>query len=313
MKSLSNVLKLAQEPIAICGNKIPDGDSVGSIVAVMNFLSSEKKKASALFFQEPVDTLEWMLDGIDYLLFEETNLQSFKTLIVVDDIFDSERLGLPCSFEGDVITIDHHLSNKEKHKGENVFWMDVPATACVLIEHGIYDPMLYVSMYTDTVSFTRRFTEVLPYVSILVGALNLIDKEIESYLLKLQSGISFDSLKALCLLSITAYNGVVKADGSEVIAIVAVSDGDLSENTYRQLIGTLRRYGNFIVLVNSESRKVSVRNETSLDALGLVGLWGGGGHKAACGMTLNKPVGLDVIRISNWITSRMIIEEVYTE
>jgi nanoRNase/pAp phosphatase (c-di-AMP/oligoRNAs hydrolase) len=314
MKQLTQSLLNLVEPIAIVGNKIPDGDSVGSIVAVADFLRRNNRSHTVLFSQFPVDTLEWMLDEIDNIqMMDEVDLSSFRSLVVLDDIFNTERLGLPEDFHGHVLTIDHHISNKEKHVGKNVFWEDVPATACVLINQGIFHPFEFVSLYTDTVSFTRRTLEVLPYVLRLQNETRLSQEDIEKMLLNLQGGMSFDSLKSLFQLEIWSCKGVLKETEEEIIALIAVSKENLDEHAYRLLIGTLRRYSNFTVLINRETRKSSVRNETSLDALGLVSMWDGGGHRAACGMTLGTPVGKDLIKIQNWLMNRIIIHEIFQE
>ena len=65
------VFEILEEPIMIVGNRIPDGDSVGSMAAMLEFLRGLGLEAYLYFVNPPASHLSWMV--------EEEDLSSYIT------------------------------------------------------------------------------------------------------------------------------------------------------------------------------------------------------------------------------------------
>lgn len=145
----------------------PDGDALGSILALGLFLESMGKE-TVLFTEDPVPAQYSFLPGVEKITHELPSLSDFHASLVVD-CGDADRIGKRAT---EIITIhptivlDHHLA---RHPFGDLRWVD-PERAAVgemiymLIKEAGKDISynmavnIYVAILTDTGSFRYAST-----------------------------------------------------------------------------------------------------------------------------------------------------------
>lgn len=152
---------LKGQKVAVLGHQRPDGDCIGSIVAVVRILQTLGIEAVGLNRDAVPGTLEAFVGDTPLCIADE--FEPSGHIAVTVDCADFKRVGdrLNTLFPEVALNIDHHLSNKAYAK-ENL----VVATACATAEilAGIYLDLgyeidsitaqaLYVGIATDTGQF----------------------------------------------------------------------------------------------------------------------------------------------------------------
>jgi len=160
--------KLKGKKVAVLGHQRPDGDCIGSIVAVVRVLKSLGVDAVGLNRDAVPASLEAFVG--DTPLFMAKDFVPDGHVAVTVDSADFKRVGdhLNELFPEVALNIDHHISNKN-YAAENIVIADACATAEILA--GFYLDLgyeidavtaqgLYVGIATDTGQF--RFPSTTP-------------------------------------------------------------------------------------------------------------------------------------------------------
>lgn len=162
------VEKLKGKKVAVLGHQRPDGDCIGSIVAVTRVLKSLGIESVGVNRDAVPASLEAFVG--DTPLLQAQDFEPDGHLAVTVDSADFKRVGdrLNELFPQVALNIDHHISNKE-YGAENIVIADACATAEILagffLDLGYkIDPVtaqgLYVGIATDTGQF--RFPSTTP-------------------------------------------------------------------------------------------------------------------------------------------------------
>lgn len=295
MNELDTKLNELSDPIVIVGNKMPDADSISSALCLVSALQA-KSLSAVYYIVEPPKDYQWMLEQphCDPTWFTFTPPDYFNSLIVVDDRFDTERLGIHALNLRNkrVLVIDHHESNKEmKAEGlVDIYWRDAPSTASMLADADFRLPLLYAGMHADTLGFSVRSYESLISVG---GWLFLQDAgyggaspaQVEEYnrLLNPQQDTFFleSFLDGESVFMTGAYNG--KQYKTVHLAV------DVGERQYYPLFKVLSPFADLYSLTDLRTGNTSVRsNNDSLNALMFCQLFGGGGHLRASGCNVTS-------------------------
>ena len=148
--------------IVIAVHEKPDPDCIGSGLALYNFLKRKGKKVSIVSRDEPPESLEF-LEGFDEIKGE---LEEGDLYILVD-ASEWERTGFDKP-EGEIIKIDHHISNL-RYSPYDLVDEEAPATAHLVLnllreweESSIDEKIgecLYAGLLSDTGSFTYSSIE----------------------------------------------------------------------------------------------------------------------------------------------------------
>ena len=162
------VEKLRGKKVAVLGHQRPDGDCIGSILAVVRVLKSLGIDAVGLNRDPVPASLEAFVGDTPLLLAEDFEPDGHVAVTV--DSADFKRVGdrLNGLFPTVALNIDHHISNKE-YGDENIVIADACATAEILA--GFFFDLgyeidavtaqgLYVGIATDTGQF--RFPSTTP-------------------------------------------------------------------------------------------------------------------------------------------------------
>ncbi len=160
--------RLRGKDVAVLGHMRPDGDCIGSTVAVVRMLNSRGARASGVN-RDPVPANLRAFVG-DTPLFEAEDYRPNGEFAVSVDCADYKRVGqrLQSLFPEPTVNIDHHISN-QAYAEENFVVPTSSATAEILAGFFLdlgweMDPVtaqaLYVGIATDTGQF--RFPSTTP-------------------------------------------------------------------------------------------------------------------------------------------------------
>lgn len=306
MRPLEKIMEAirAAETIALVSHLNPDGDTVGSVLALKNGLDKLGKK-TAVFCQDKVpDNISFLKGADEYRHPEDASDERYDLLICVD-VADQDRMG-SCAILlercDQVAQIDHHGTNPG-YATHNCVDAEAPATGLVIRE--LLDRLgvpldkdiatcLYVAISTDTGNYAYASTSPEAFrvtAELLEAGLPLSEinrrlyrqREMPQVLLiqKALSTLTFHHNGAITSMMLTRQD--------------FIDCGALAEHA-----DTLVNYGldilgvRMAVLARETSRpgevKLSLRAVEPDNVSGVAKSFGGGGHAQAAGATVHGQV-----------------------
>ncbi|WMJ82021.1 bifunctional oligoribonuclease/PAP phosphatase NrnA [Clostridium sp. MB40-C1] len=301
---LNNLVKSIEKSrkIGITCHTSPDGDSLGSLLALYQGLLKLNKEAYIMSKELLPETFEYLpfchevKKNIDFVI-DDTDT------VIVLDCGNVERINSNIDIENrkyTLINIDHHLSNDLYG---DVNYVDVKAAAVGEIIYELFNLMsieidkdiavcLYTSLLTDTGSFRHSNTTYRTHK--IAG--DLIDTGIDfSQIhrnifenmkyprLKLQGKVIEGMYLALndkiCIMELT----------QDVLEEYNMNKGDTSDIV--SIGGRINTVEVTILLKETEDGvKVSLRSKNIVDVRKIAEKFGGGGHVRAAGFSVNNSV-----------------------
>ena len=288
----------------------PDGDSIGSNLALYHALTKMGKKVTLLGGDSTFPNNFSKLPGAKNIIaknFFQINPNDYD-LFIIADISDEKRI----SKQGDMsipktlktIVIDHHLSNTTKFANINLIDASSPATCQLLywlLEFGKIKitkeiaACLFVGIYTDTGGFKYFNTNYKTFL--IASELTKIYPNFNKLIFDLENSDQPDRLKFLSLML-----GSINTYLSEKVAIASIEfdtikknnissdvvNGSDIANIIKSVIGW--EIGISLIELQPNLVKVSFRTRDSqkYDLTKISVALGGGGHKTAAGATLNN-------------------------
>lgn len=300
LEAVAASLQQAQK-LFLSGHVMPDGDSLGSVLALGMALQQMGKQV-VMASPDPLPELYRFLPGAEQLVSGERGLgRSFDTLVALDCSVP-ERLGIYRQYLEHpglkVLVLDHHVGRDNfAHQA----YCDSRAAATGEIVLDLLDLLpvrltpdmatcLYVAIVTDTGSFQydstspgtlRRAARLLEHGVQAAAVSNQLYAELPlGRLVALQS--------ALNTLQITAGGRVAWA----FITREVMEEKGVTEESMEGLINHLRSIKGvevavFFYQLASGHTKVGLRSKSRVDVNQLAGRFGGGGHVRAAGCTLS--------------------------
>lgn len=311
---IEEVLKVIHDhDIFFLGTHVnPDGDGLGSIVAMRRVLESMGKKVTA-YINDPLPSYYEFMNGPapGYIEVAENYTPEPGAAAFTFDCGDRARL-----FEGfrifqdgvTVVNVDHHASN---NRFGNVNFVDITRASTGLLVMDIADALgvdldmeaagaIYTTLITDTGCFRHSNTDkrALEAAARLHGigipAYRIVD---EVYKNRLFSHIQ---LKAFTLerASLTC-GGKVITSSIPTKDYVAIS-GKLED--FEGIVEDLLTVKGTEVAVllsapDTHAVKISMRSRGKIDVSALAGLMGGGGHKQAAGAKVSSKTIAEVEKV----------------
>ncbi len=290
-----------QKSFLLASHVNPEGDAIGSIIAVESILKRLGKKAQIVCedtFPERLHCLRYEGKWNLYKDVRDKNLE-FDALVVAD-CPTLERIGKVKDLlhpDTAIFNIDHHISNTEFGTYN---YVKPQAAACGEVIYEIMQELnmpvtqdearaLYVSLSTDTGSFKYSNTSVKAH-------------NIAAELIK--TGIDIDRINeelyaTYSLNKIQLYSRLlakVETAFSGQVAWVTMNRNDLKESggTYEDTEGFIDflkylkevKVAFFISEMSDGETKVSFRSKENYDVNQVATAFGGGGHKKASGATI---------------------------
>ena len=285
----------------ILGHIDPDGDCIGSMLALARFLRAKGKQAIC-FAPGDISTIYLNLPDAEMIV-PESEIERFEQEIVftVDSPTPARTADIVESENGQlIVNIDHHPTN-EKYGTINIVEEHTSAAAVLVyrllsaidpagIDNVIAD-YLYLGILMDTGGFRFQNTDA----ESLSCAASLVELGARPHQLAHDFLFvkTYDSLKLLAgaLRSLELYCGgglaVMEVSG----AMIAESGGSMNDTEgfvdYPASVDTIELCALFRELGAQEIR-VSLRSRSTHDVARLAERFGGGGHRKAAGLTIRK-------------------------
>ena len=289
--------------VAMACHVAPDGEALGSMLALHHLCRSQGKPSVASFPDPFVVAPHYLfLPGLDTIT-KPADYPSAPDVMITFDCGSLDRLGElaePARAAGELIVLDHHVSND--HYGSiNLIDVDAAATAVVVrhLAHTLGWPLtrdaalcIYTGLVTDTGRF--QYSNTTPAVLALAEELATFDLPIAEMTRQLfeEHRFAYLQLVAKCLTRATL-------DTDLEFVSSWITEDDLREfnveiEETEGLIDLVRRAAeaevSCILKETPEGVRVSLRSLSRVDVAAIAAQFGGGGHRYAAGFTMPGPV-----------------------
>lgn len=286
----------AARRILIAAHEHPDGDAVGSTLALLHALRLQGRTVTVYLPDAPPDYLSF-LPGFSLITTQQPDVRQFDVVVVLDctQLYRA-HLQDELAQHTNVIVIDHHVGNDEGgHR--NLVVPEAAATAHILVElFRLWDvaitrdmaTCLLTGIFTDTGSFMHDSTtpEILEIASELMSrGARLSHIAHETYQKKELAGLQLWG-RALSRIIVNQATGAA-------VSLITYQDLQECRATLEDLSGvvnminTLPQIKFALVLCEYEPGKIkgSLRSEPhkTTDVSRVAKQLGGGGHKLAAG------------------------------
>ena len=288
---------LRRQRFAITSHVQPDGDSLGSSLAMAYALQALDKQAHVVF-RDPVPDHFRDFPGVSEIVLGDTIDPAWDAVIVME-CGTLNRTGLTGLTDRFLINIDHHVGNTMYGA---VNWFDESAAACAEMIHTLIDALdvplsepiathLYLAILTDTGAFhhaniTARTFEISRQVVEAGVDPARIARQVfnSSHIGKLKltaallSGMVLEADDRLAVLhlddAMLAATGCSRTDTEGLINMPLMA-------------GAVRAVVMFKTAADGPLR-VSLRSKEQVDVRAIAHTYGGGGHLNAAGFTSNQ-------------------------
>lgn len=283
--------------LAITGHVHPDGDCVGSTLALYNYVKKNFPEIKvSLFLEEPSDKLAF-IKGFDEIISDYPVRDGFDLMIVLDSA-TLDRVGKADKYfkkSKKTVCIDHHISNIG-YAMENYIEADASSASEIIytcLDENKIDRDIAISIYTGIVYDTGVFK----YPSTSSKTMEIVSK-----LLKFDIPADFiidesfyqKSYNENRIFGYALQNSKLAFDGKVIYASISkkdMQDFDVTSKELDGIVPQLRLTKGVIVAVFSYETlagdiKFSLRSIDPFDVNKVASAFGGGGHVRASGCTL---------------------------
>ncbi|MFI3128633.1 MAG: bifunctional oligoribonuclease/PAP phosphatase NrnA [Bacillota bacterium] len=286
--------------IAILLHTRPDGDTIGSGLALYHALKNNFGVEADVLCDMPMPEKYFCLSGVEKVTDKPKNNYD---LIVFCDCGDIKRVGtLPIILKGaHTITIDHH-GTSENYSDENYIYAEAAANCVVMYEMFVQNnieitkemaELLYAGTMTDTGGFghsntTASVLKMAGHLAELGANPHLITKAIfkqQSHEKLLFLGEAFSKIKLHNDGQIATL--VIKAEMLEKYGLDSNSNEGLIDHSMS--ISGVKIAINFLQVAKNRY-KISIRSILGISAAEIASFYGGGGHTQAAGLSMQGSI-----------------------
>ena len=308
MKKLSELIPEGIRSCAIAGHLNPDGDCVGSVTAVWQYIRKYRPEIEvALFLERPADELMF-LPGMEEIL-SETPETERKDLFISCDASSVDRIGVAENlFHAAAlrVCIDHHIRNPGF---ADVNVIDAEASSCAEVLCGLIDDQeltkeIADSLFTGIIHDSGVFQYSNTRPETLRAAARLMEKEAACSKI-IDESFNMRSFRKQRMLGKALGESRLCLDGQVIMTCVTEEDMKAEGADKRDLDGIVAemRYTEgtqaavFFYQTGPEEFKVSFRSSSDLDVSKIAAVFGGGGHVRAAGCTLAGPLSESIEKV----------------
>lgn len=297
MKDLDSQLKNVKT-VAIAGHVRPDGDCVGSCLAVYNYITAYYPQIQTDMYLQPIPNIFKFLQNADKIQHEYPAMPAYDLFIALD-CGDEARLGDAAQYFAQAkrtICIDHHVSNASFADDNYIFPEASSASELVFelleedkITKGIAE-CIYVGMVHDTGVFQYSCTSA----KTMNIAGRLMDKGIDFSTIvdKTFYEKTYNQNK---IMGQALVDATLHLDGKVIFTAVTAEEMTRYEVLPKHLDGIVNQLritkdvevAIFLYETEEQDFKVSMRSNGKVDVASIAMKFGGGGHIRAAGITMN--------------------------
>ena len=297
MLNLKEVMRGA-ESVAILGHVRPDGDCIGSCLALYNYIETYFPEIEAKVYLQDFMPEFLMLKNADKIEHDYSEDKVFDICFSLDSA-DKARHGEYIKYfdtAKKTVGIDHHISN-QGFAQEHLIISDASATAEIMYELIGKDHLtkeiaecLYLGIAHDTGVFQysnaspKTFRAVADLLETGIDGSKIVD---ETFYQK--------SYVQNRILGKTLMESVLLMEGKVIVGVVSLEDMSVYGVTPKALDGIVSqlRYTRgvevaiFLYELEQYRYKVSMRSNGKVDVSKVAGYFGGGGHVKAAGCEIS--------------------------
>jgi len=303
LEEISRTL-LRSKKIGITYHVSPDGDAVGSALALLNGLRLLNKDAYLISKDLISENLQFLKNSSE-AAGKVVKAEDGTEVVVVLDCGNFERISADlCDYKGEIINIDHHISN-DKYGNKN--YIDIKAAATAEIVFMLLEKLgvsfeeenddikeiatcLYTSLVTDTGAF--RHSNVTSRTHLIASKLKNVGVNNTNIYENLFDSNSFEKMK---LIGKALSNIELLFNGKVALIRIPISYGKelgIEIGDTSDIISfALQIKGIELAVLIKEienGSKVSLRSKTAFDVREIAENLGGGGHVKAAGITFKN-------------------------
>jgi phosphoesterase RecJ-like protein len=296
IEELKKVL-FSEEEVLICSHIRPDGDTIGSALALREVLISKGIKVDLVCDGYIPEKFNFLPEVKEYKRVEEIT-KKYPLVVFVDTASDGQMGECYKIFYAhkNVVNIDHHISNKGYAKYNYIVnkaaCCEVLADLCVEMNIEITEKLatfLLLGLVTDTGNFAHNNTTS----NTLKVASKLIEKGANLTEINMQMFKNQPMSRSKLYLEIMSKSKYFHDDR---VAIIVIKQQDLQkynlDNSVTEgFIDYNLTISSVVISVSiletkDKTFKVSFRSKGDIDVNRVAGTFGGGGHKNASGAML---------------------------
>ena len=315
MINLDSILR-EKNSVGIAGHVRPDGDCVGSTLAMYNYIRKYFPNIDVKLYLEPIPNIFKFLKNSENICNDCVEENQFDLFISLD-CGDTGRLGTAAKyFEGakETLCIDHHISNCAF--ADNNYIEPHASSTCELIFELIgkdkIDKEIAECLYTGMVHDTGVFQYSCTSAKTMAIAGILMDKGID-YPKIVDDTFYTKTFNQNKILGFALLQSQLYLDGKCILSVVTKKDMEKYDVLPKHLDGIVNQLrvtkGVTLAVFMYESEdgsfKVSTRANDSFDAADLAVHFGGGGHVKAAGFTLYGTVQENVETVLMEVEKRL--------
>jgi phosphoesterase RecJ-like protein len=272
----------------------PDGDAIGSCIALCNALDSLGKK-TFVYSRDPVPKQYRFLPGNEKIMADPKDVVALDPALVLLDCNSPERAGLGRLDFRRCIVIDHH---ETKTDFGDVQWINPDAAAAGLMVYFLIKglgcritPDIAINLYTAVAVDTGTFRYSNTSSEVLRACAELVDYGAEPHLISDALYESWErkrfDLLVLALNTLEIRSGVAMTYlTKEMFEKTGTKPADTETfSNFPRRIDTAKISALFRELGGGQW-KVSLRSKGDVNVALMAELFGGGGHKNAAGYTI---------------------------
>lgn len=311
---------LKAESICICGHTSPDGDAIGSGLALRSALVELDKDVVMLLADDTakLDRKFDMLPGVDTYIHARSHKGSPDVFVCVDAP-NPERIGYSATKvhmrASTTITVDHHASSTRM---SDLSYTDPDAASTTVLIWRLAK-LLGVSMNRDvaTCALAGLMTDTgsFQYQNVDSSALEAASEMVAAGASPNEISASFfqrRSIASIQLEAITIRNMHLICDGRAVLSWIDLDDMKRTKAVKadcEMLINILRSIDGVEVACmlkeQAEDVRGSLRSTDDKDVSAIAAKFGGGGHRAAAGFTFHGSLSSAIDTLTKEITDMM--------
>ena len=289
------------ETIAVLGHERPDGDCVGSCLAIYNYVRENYAgKTIQVYLEKPPAKFRY-LTGYDEISQDADSGKTYDLCICLD-CAAKERLGdfavyLDSAKEG--ICLDHHITNRG-YAGENAIDAGASSTCealCGFLEPEKIGRTVAECIYTGIIHDTNVFKNSNTTAKTMAVAGAMMEKGIvfsriidESFFRK--TYVQNQVLGRALLESVTFFEGkcIFSVMRRKDMVFYGVEGSDMDGIVDQLRVTDGVEVAIFLYETENHVYKVSMRSNRYVDVSKVASYFGGGGHVRAAGCTMSGSV-----------------------
>ena len=308
MKRLSELIPEGIRTCAIAGHVNPDGDCVGSVTAVYQYVRKYRPEIDVtLYLERPADELMF-LKGMEEIVSEIPETER-KDLFISCDASSVDRIGVAANLfhaAAERVCIDHHVSNPGF---ADVNVIDAEASSCAEVLCSLIDGQeltkeIADSLFTGIIHDSGVFQYSNTRPETLRAAARLMEKGAACSRI-IDGSFNMRSFRKQRMLGKALGESRLCLDGQVIMTCVTEEDMKAEGADKRDLDGIVAemRYTEgtqaavFFYQTGPDEFKVSFRSSSDLDVSKIAAVFGGGGHVRAAGCTLAGPLSESIEKV----------------